>query len=135
MTRKSWSIFRQSDECSIAPYLTSTHDCFYHIPHGPAWELSNADIQVKITDEATGEVLVDEATTTFDNGFGFWLPDDVTGLIEVSYQGKKRHHGVFHHRRRCHLCHRPAPHVMAQQSPHLRLSPVSLKSYTRKVKS
>ena len=47
------------------------------------------DIQVTITDEATGEVLVDEATTTFDNGFiGFWLPDDATGLIEVSYQGR-----------------------------------------------
>ena len=35
-----------------------------------------------------GEALVDEATTTFDNGFGFWLPDDATGLIEVSYQGR-----------------------------------------------
>lgn len=49
----------------------------------------NEDIQITITDEATGEVLVDEATTTFDNGFiGFWLPDDATGLIEVSYQGR-----------------------------------------------
>ncbi|WP_347031227.1 CueP family metal-binding protein [Brevibacterium paucivorans] len=56
----------------------------------PAWgELDNEDIQVTITDEATGEVLVDEATTTFDNGFiGFWLPNDATGLIEVSYQGR-----------------------------------------------
>lgn len=36
-----------------------------------------------------GEALVDEATTTFDIGFiGFWLPDDATGLIEVSYQGR-----------------------------------------------
>lgn len=32
---------------------------------------------------------MDEATTTFDNGFiGFWLPDDATSLIEVSYQGR-----------------------------------------------
>lgn len=74
---------------SIAPYLTSTHDCFYHSLTTCLGELDNEDIQVKITDEATGEVLVDEATTTFDNGFiGFWLPDDVTGLIEVSYQGR-----------------------------------------------
>ena len=74
---------------SIAPYLNSTHDCFYHSLTTCVGELSNEDIQVKITDEATGEVLVDEETTTFDNGFiGFWLPDDVTGLIEVSYQGR-----------------------------------------------
>lgn len=74
---------------SIAPYLTSTHDCFYHSLTTCLEELDNEDIQVTITDEATGEVLVDEATTTFDNGFiGFWLPDDVTGLIEVSYQGR-----------------------------------------------
>lgn len=73
---------------SIAPYLTSTHDCFYHSLTTCLGELDNEDIQVTITDEATGEVLVDEATTTFDNGFiGFWLPDDATGLIEVSYQG------------------------------------------------
>ncbi len=74
---------------SIAPYLTSTHDCFYHSLTTCQGELDNEDIQVTITDEATGEVLVDEATTTYDNGFiGFWLPDDVTGLIEVSYQGR-----------------------------------------------
>ena len=74
---------------SIAPYLTSTHDCFYHSLTTCQGELDNEDIQVTITDEATGEVLVDEATTTFDNGFiGFWLPADATGLIEVSYQGR-----------------------------------------------
>ena len=67
----------------------ASHDCFYHSLTTCLGELDNEDIQVTITDEATGEVLVDEATTTFDNGFiGFWLPDDVTGLIEVSYQGR-----------------------------------------------
>ena len=74
---------------SIAPYLTSTHDCFYHSLTTCLGELDNEDIQVTITDEATGEVLVDETTTTFDNGFiGFWLPNDATGLIEISYQGR-----------------------------------------------
>lgn len=66
----------------------ASHDCFYHSLLTYLGELDNEDIQVTITDEATGEALVDEATTTFDNGFGFWLPDDATGLIEVSYQGR-----------------------------------------------
>ena len=62
----------------------ASHVCFYHSLTTCLGELDNEDIQVTITDEA----LVDEATTTFDNGFGFWLPDDATGLIEVSYQGR-----------------------------------------------
>ena len=67
----------------------ASHDCFYHSLTTCLGELDNEDIQVTITDEGTGEALVDEATTTFDNGFiGFWLPDDATGLIEVSYQGR-----------------------------------------------
>ena len=74
---------------SIAPYLTSTHDCFYHSLTTCLGELDNEDIQVTITDEATGEVLIDEQTTTFDNGFvGFWLPDDATGTIEITHQGR-----------------------------------------------
>ena len=43
---------------SIAPYLNSTHDCFYHSLTTCQGELGNEDIQVKITDEETGEVLV-----------------------------------------------------------------------------
>ena len=62
----------------------TSHDCFYHSLTTCLGELDNEDIQVTITDEATGEALVDEATTTFDNGFGFWLPDDATGLTEFS---------------------------------------------------
>lgn len=74
---------------SIAPYLTSTHDCFYHSLTTCLGELDNEDIQVTITDEATGEVLIDEQTTTFDNGFvSFWLPDDATGTIEITHQGR-----------------------------------------------
>ena len=48
---------------SIAPYLTSTHDCFYHSLTTCLGELDNEDIQVTIT-------------------------DDAIGLIEVSYQGR-----------------------------------------------
>lgn len=49
----------------------ASHGCFYHSLTTCLGELDNEDIQVTITDEATGEALVDEATTTFDNGFGF----------------------------------------------------------------
>lgn len=74
---------------SVAPYITSTHDCFYHSLTTCLGELDNEDIQVTITDEATGEVLIDEQTTTFDNGFvGFWLPDEATGTIEITHQGR-----------------------------------------------
>nr|WP_304503857.1 CueP family metal-binding protein [Corynebacterium lemuris] len=74
---------------SIAPYVNQTHDCFYHSLTTCLGELGNEPIQVTITDEASGEVLVDEETTTFDNGFvGFWIPDDATGTIEVTHQGR-----------------------------------------------
>ncbi|WP_018296919.1 CueP family metal-binding protein [Corynebacterium lubricantis] len=74
---------------SVAPYITSTHDCFYHSLTTCLGELDNEDIQVTITDEATGEVLIDEQTTTFDNGFvGFWIPDETTGTIEITHQGR-----------------------------------------------
>lgn len=74
---------------SIAPYATQTHDCFYHSLTTCLGELGNEDIQVTITDEATGQVLVEEEATTFDNGFiGFWLPADATGTIEVTHQGR-----------------------------------------------
>ncbi|EFG80878.1 hypothetical protein HMPREF0281_01906 [Corynebacterium ammoniagenes DSM 20306] len=74
---------------SVAPYITSTHDCFYHSLTTCLGELDNEDIQVTITDEATGEVLIDEQTTTFDNGFvGFWIPDEATGTIEITHQGR-----------------------------------------------
>ncbi|AGF73874.1 CueP family metal-binding protein [Corynebacterium halotolerans] len=74
---------------SIAPYVTQTHDCFYHSLTTCLGELNNEDVEVTITDETTGEVLIDEQTTTFDNGFvGFWIPDDATGTIEITHQGR-----------------------------------------------
>ncbi|MCQ4619090.1 CueP family metal-binding protein [Corynebacterium genitalium ATCC 33030] len=74
---------------SIAPYVTQTHDCFYHSLTTCLGELRNAPVQVTVTDETTGEVLIDEQTTTFDNGFvGFWLPREATGTIEVTHQGR-----------------------------------------------
>ncbi len=64
---------------SVAPFVSSTHDCFYHALGGCQGELPGEEVQVRITDGA-GEVLVDETVTTQANGFvGFWLPRGVDG--------------------------------------------------------
>lgn len=73
---------------SVAPYVDRTHECFYHSLTTCRGELTNQDIDVRIVDDTSGEVLVDEEVTTFDNGFaGFWLPRDVDGTIEVTHDG------------------------------------------------
>jgi hypothetical protein len=62
---------------SVAPYLEETHECFYHSLTTCAGELAGEQMHVTITDDASGEVLVDEDVTTFENGyFDFWLPAD-----------------------------------------------------------
>lgn len=74
---------------SIAPYVEQTHDCFYHSLTTCQGELSNATVDVEITDSTTGDVVVDEQVATFDNGFvGFWVPSDIDGTIEISYDGR-----------------------------------------------
>jgi hypothetical protein len=74
---------------SVAPYIEHTHDCFYHSLTTCQGELGGKEIAVRIVDAATGEVLVDGDRTTFANGFvGFWLPRDITGRIEVEYDGR-----------------------------------------------
>lgn len=73
---------------SVAPYVSQTHECFYHSLTTCQGELTDQDVQVRILDDASGEVLVDEEVTTYENGFaGFWLPRDVQGTIEVNYDG------------------------------------------------
>jgi len=74
---------------SVAPYVEQTHDCFYHSLTTCKGELSAEDVHVRIVDSTSGKVLVDGARTTFANGFvGFWLPRDITGTLEVHYDGK-----------------------------------------------
>lgn len=73
---------------SMAPYVSRTHECFYHHLTGCQGELADKAMQVTITD-AAGKTLVDEQVRTYANGFvGFWLPRDVTGTITVAYDGK-----------------------------------------------
>ncbi|WP_134774432.1 CueP family metal-binding protein [Ornithinimicrobium flavum] len=72
---------------SVAPYVDSTHDCFYHALGGCQGELVGEEVSVTITDDA-GETLVQEDATTYTNGFvGFWLPKDVTGTVSITHDG------------------------------------------------
>lgn len=73
---------------SFAPYLTQTHPCFNHSLSGCRGELANTPFEVKVTDNS-GKVVVQKSMTSHANGFvGVWLPRDLEGTIEVSYQGK-----------------------------------------------
>lgn len=74
---------------SVAPFASQTHECFYHSLTTCRGELSAQQIEVRVIDGATGNVILEETTTTFDNGFaGFWLPRNLSGTIEVTYDGK-----------------------------------------------
>ncbi|MEU4422976.1 CueP family metal-binding protein [Actinoplanes sp. NPDC024001] len=74
---------------SVAPYANQTHQCFHHSLTTCKGELAGQDVQVKIVDETNSKVLVDEARTTFDNGFvGFWLPQGITATLRITYDGK-----------------------------------------------
>lgn len=69
---------------AVAPWATTTHECFSHSLSGCQGELVGEDFDVLITDDS-GDVLVDESVTSYENGFvGFWLPKDITGTLEIS---------------------------------------------------
>lgn len=73
---------------SIAPFVDSTHECYFHSLGTCQGELTEESVQVMITD-AGGDVLVDEEVTTGTNGFaGFWLPRDISGTIEIEHEGR-----------------------------------------------
>lgn len=71
---------------SIAPFVNQTHDCFFHSLTTCVGELQNQEVHVLIVDSADGTVLVDEDTTTFDNGFvGYWLPKDIAAMATITH--------------------------------------------------
>ncbi|MFN3600844.1 MAG: CueP family metal-binding protein [Dietzia sp.] len=73
---------------SVAPYRTFTHDCYFHSLTTCLGELGGETVQVTVTDEATGQTVLDETRTTYDNGFvGMWLPRDLTGTLTVEHEG------------------------------------------------
>lgn len=74
---------------SIAPYVNVTHDCHHHSLTACRGELGGQPMQVAFIDGETGEKLIEEEVTTFNNGFiGFWVPSHTTGTVEVSHEGR-----------------------------------------------
>ncbi len=70
---------------SFAPYVSQTHDCFFHSLTTCQGEVIERPVTVQIVDDATGETLVDETRTTEKNGFvGVWLPRDVDATLRVT---------------------------------------------------
>lgn len=73
---------------SFAPYISQTHECYYHSLTTCRGELSKTPMTVKIVDDQ-GTTIVDEQATTLDNGFyGVWLPRDMSGTLQVEARGK-----------------------------------------------
>lgn len=74
---------------SIAPYEDETHECYFHSLTTCAGEIQNADVHMLVTDADSGEILIDETRTTFDNGFvGIWLPRDIDVTVAIEYDGR-----------------------------------------------
>ena len=74
---------------SIAPYVDQTHDCFFHSLTTCLGEMRDTDIDITVTDNSTGQVLVEKTTRTEDNGFvGVWLPRDLDGTLTIEQGGR-----------------------------------------------
>lgn len=74
---------------SIAPFVDTTHDCAVHSLTGCQGELMEKEVDISVEDE-DGNVIMDEATSTFENGFiDLWLPRDNTYQVNIEYDGKK----------------------------------------------
>lgn len=72
---------------SVAPYVTRTHDCFYHSATGCQGELVDADFHILITSDS-GDVILDETYNSGTNGFvDLWLPKGIEGTMTISYDG------------------------------------------------
>jgi len=73
---------------AVAPYETTTHDCFHHSLSGCQGELVDTPVRITVTDP-DGVILVDEERTTYANGFvGLWLPAGIEATLEVQANGK-----------------------------------------------
>lgn len=73
---------------SVAPYVDSTHECFFHSLTTCLGEMADEELTVTVVAD-DGEVLVDEARRTSANGFlGLWLPRDVRGTLTMASEGR-----------------------------------------------
>ncbi|MFJ6112202.1 CueP family metal-binding protein [Dietzia maris] len=68
---------------SVAPFITDTHPCHFHSLTTCRGELANTPVHITVTDPA-GNTLIDQARTTYDNGFlGLWLPRNITANLTI----------------------------------------------------
>ncbi len=73
---------------SIAPYLEQTHDCHFHSLTTCLGELADTEVRVTLTGD-DGEVLIDEARQTYDNGFiGIWVPRGIEATLTIKHEGQ-----------------------------------------------
>lgn len=74
---------------SLAPYKSQTHECYFHSLTTCRGELRHEQVRVTVTDQNTGDTVLDETRTTYDNGFiGIWLPRGLSGALTVEHDGK-----------------------------------------------
>lgn len=74
---------------SIAPYVSQTHECYFHSLTTCVGELRSTPIDVTISDADTGEILVEGTETTYDNGFiGFWVPSGINAEVTIEHEGR-----------------------------------------------
>lgn len=70
---------------SIAPYVETTHECYFHSLTTCTGELGGEEITLRIVNDDTGEIYIDQAVELEDNGFtGVWLPADVRATVMVT---------------------------------------------------
>ena len=56
--------------------------------------MPDTTFNVKVTDKK-GDVLIQKPIKSYQNGFiGVWLPRNIEGTIEVSYNGKTASHAI-----------------------------------------
>lgn len=73
---------------SIAPYLTTTHECFTHNLVSCRGELANERFSITVRD-ADGAVVLEGDYLSGANGFvGLWLPAGIEGTVTVGYQDR-----------------------------------------------
>lgn len=73
---------------AVAPYEQQTHDCHFHSLTTCLGELGGAEVQLTLTDDATGAVLLDESRQLYDNGFaGLWVPRGTDATLQVQLDG------------------------------------------------
>lgn len=72
---------------SLAPFLTTTHDCHFHSLTTCIGELRSQDLEVQVTDDR-GAAVLEETVTTNPNGFlGLWLPRESELTLTCAQQG------------------------------------------------